>query len=783
MSIPTPSPSPEAQMKHWCDSIHFELVGTDCSPDRYFFSEEQKATLSLESLRDQAGDCEFCQKLAELILYRLDLNTKVSTGVENLIVLKDVRETTLTIAVRGHVVVPNWSFSSEGYSLRKVITIWMTAGSKHFDIVLQRAGAGGHVPVSINSENYAEDGDVEFLPPGSWRVDQPRDDSSSEDGSSSRDDILSEEETTAGDEASPEEKPKKVIAALQPTFGRPRPLLIDFEMLKKWMQLCGEQHNICQHHEDQISIPRFRLIDVNRKCIVQVGGDRRPPFATLSYVWGRRPFLRLVKANVSELEQEGSLEMVELPPTIRDAITVCEKLQVEYLWIDSLCIIQDDESVMLEVVDKMDSIYRESILTLIAASGTDAYSGIPGVRPGTRFLEQHTLEIRGVQLIDSVDEHQFDLHSMSKEPEWVSGTPWAQRAWTFQEALVSRKSLFFTAEQVYWNCREGLMSEDTTEYVDPDSIDRLEEDRMDSDYSPGQYENIAVAFSTRRLTYEADIGRAYLGTQTYLDKKWGGHRFSWGLPHGTFGPFLVWEWPFGSDRRLREGTHAVREHDGSIVKVPFPSWSWMAWTEISEDSRLMTFYGDEQRPHSPWFFVFNSAAELVAVPYGESYDEVSPLAKLLANGTGFRRAAVTEDVLPPELHTSPSLRHIALSFYTEVATVRYNPSVEMDYPPRDLQMISHEYPFSIKIGQRFYRIFEQDQTGSGGDGWQEVGLVAVFSGQMTKPRKFRGEYRLYCWPVVKRGGLRVRASDSSTIIFLRLWRDLPKLRWELVTMI
>ncbi|KAG5661767.1 hypothetical protein KAF25_004006 [Fusarium avenaceum] len=162
---------------------------------------------------------------------------------------------------------------------------------------------------------------------------------------------------------------------------------------------------------------------------------------------------------------------------------------------------------------------------------------------------------------------------------------------------------------------------------------------------------------------------------------------------------------------------------------------------------------------------------------------ISPLAKLLASGTGFRRASVTEDVLPPELHTSPPLRHIALSFYTEAATVRYNPPADMDYTPRDVQMICHKYPFSIKIRQRFYRIFEQDQTGSGGDGLGEVDLVAVFSGHMTKPRKFRGEYRLYCWPVVKKGGLRVRASDSSTVIVLRLWRDLHGLRWELVTMI
>lgn len=73
---------------------------------------------------------------------------------------------------------------------------------------------------------------------------------------------------------------------------------------------------------------------------------------------------------------------------------------------------------MLDVVDKMDSIYRQCILTRIAVSGADAYSGIPGVRPGTWFLEQHTLRTRVVQLIDSVDEHQFNLQSMSKEPGW-----------------------------------------------------------------------------------------------------------------------------------------------------------------------------------------------------------------------------------------------------------------------------------------------------------------------------------------------------------------------------
>ncbi|KAG7424627.1 hypothetical protein Forpi1262_v013704 [Fusarium oxysporum f. sp. raphani] len=629
---------------------------------------------------------------------------------------------------------------------------------KSLEIVLQRAGPGGRVPVAITSDKYTSHGDVTFLPPGSWRVDQP------------------------GDKPLPKDAPRERVGGLHPTLGRPRPLLIDFDRLRTWIQLCDEQHEICQYHEEPMNIPRFRLIDIKRKRILHVDRNKRPCFATLSYVWGTRQFLRLTKANVSDLEKEGCLGELELPPTISDAITVCEKLQISHLWVDSLCIIQDDESDMLEVIDKMDSIYSESILTIIAASGVDAYSGIPGVRPGARFLEQHPLEIRGVQLIDSVDKDQFRMQTSFQEPQWISGTPWARRAWTFQEALVSRKLLFFTSEQVYWSCREGLLSEDTTEYFRSNEIPGTNGRRLDSEFSPLEYQHIAVTFSTRRLTYEADIGRAYLGTQNYLDKKWGGHKFSWGLPHGAFGPFLMWEWSFASNRRLRKGTHPVRQLDGTIVKVPFPSWSWMAWTE---GGRLLDFYGDEPNAHCPLFFVYDSATQLTAVSYGSSWScQVKPLGDLLTNGADVRRAEVAEEDLPPELHSLPSIRHSALSFYTEVATVRYNSSTGFDDVPDDLHMRSYEYPFSIKVGQKFYRILEEHQTNSDENkGLEETDLVAVFSGQMTKPRKFRGEYRLYCWPVVKKGGVRVRASESSTIIFLSLWRDLPRLRWELVTML
>ncbi|KAM0343756.1 hypothetical protein ACHAPU_008183 [Fusarium lateritium] len=753
-------PSPATNTRHWCEAIDFELVGTDSSPSRYFYQDEQKATLSLVSLQDQAEDCDFCKQLVGLIFYRLKQNADIHAHGPDLVRPEDVKDTSVTISVLGGRETANWSFGFGGSKVRKAVEIWLQTDInpvKHSKIVLQRAGPGGRVPVTVTSDDYCDYDDVTFLPPGSWRVDE------------------------SGADDQPELFPTKRTGRLEPISGRRRPLLIDFERLRNWIQGCEKEHSICQYDQAPVNIPRFRLIDINKKCIIQVGGSERPGFATLSYVWGKRQFLRLVKSNVDELETEGCLKTLDLPPTIRDAITVCENLHISHLWIESLCIIQDDEAVMLEVVDKMDSIYGESILTIVAATGSDAFSGIPGIRPKTRFLEQHELKIRGVQLIDSVDGHQFRMQTRFQEPEWISGSPWARRAWTFQEALVSRRSLFFTSEQVYWSCREGLLSEDTTDYLNLEGNYDYEGNRMDSEFRPSEYENIALTFSTRRLTYEADIGRAYLGTQNYLDRKWGGHKFSWGLPHGAFGAFLVWEWSSEKDRRLRKGTHAVRQHDGSIVKVPFPSWSWMSWTE---GGRLMSFYGDEPEPHSPLFFVFNSASQLTPIPYGESscYD-VAPLPRLLANGGDKRRIKVTEDVLPLELHSTPSNRHIALVFYTDVVTVKYDPSAGFVNVPDDLQMTSHEYPFSIKIGQKFYRILEQDQTDAEEDGLVDVDLVAVFSGQMTKPRKFRGEYRLYCWPVLKKDDVRTRASDSSTIIFLKLWRDLPRLRWELVTML
>ncbi|CAG9957121.1 unnamed protein product [Clonostachys rosea f. rosea IK726] len=762
----------DVESTHCCESISFELIGTD---SYHFRDSNSRAALTFKELQLSGESCEFCAGLARLIDYR---SRQPATwagsyrypqrrdGERAMPTEEEMKGAHVQISIHGAKEARNWSFGFEGTSHRTVLDVRVMIGGPsnlHFEMLLQRAGPGGRVP----GGGYGDD-TITYDAPGGWRV------------------------SSVGDDRP---RPATQVASLEAALGRSRPLEVDYTMLRGWLDLClsHEDHDLCQQDDEGIHIPGFRLVDVEDMCIREDTDEHAPPFATLSYVWGKEPFLRLVKDNLETLMTPGSLRNAPLPLTISDAIEVCRNLQIRYIWIDSLCIIQDDESDKLEIIDSMDSIYRQSVLTIVAATGVNAHAGIPGVRPGTRTLVQQQLEIRGVPLIDSVDHRQLRMQTSYQEPEWISGTPWAQRAWTFQEALVARRILFFTAELVYWSCRQGLLSEDTVEYFEP----LIKSMRLDDEFDPLEYQQIATTFSRRELTFESDLGRAYLGTQNYLDAKWGGQKFSWGLPHGAFGSFLMWEWDFDTTRRQRQGTHPIKEANGTIARVAFPTWSWMGWIE---GGYLIHYFGDEPAAHSPLFHTFNRASELVEIQDGQHWrsrpHSIADL--LLGESAGSdevptnRKMELLEADIPPELSVTPFLKHRALLFYSQTATLRYDSSAGFKATssadkPSGLKMTRREYPFPVMIGDKFYKILEEHQKDeNNGESNKEtlrgIKLVAVFGGQMTKPRKFRGKFRIYIWPVIETSpGVWLRASYMSTVIFQDLWNILPRKKWELIS--
>lgn len=165
--------------------------------------------------------------------------------------------------------------------------------------------------------------------------------------------------------------------------GRTRPSLADVRLFRNWLALCDKIHGkdcIVQINR----CPLTRLIDVQESCIVEVVADHLYSYLALSYVWGHAKVLLLTKENRASLMLVDALKDQNLSQTISDAMLLTEKLGERYLWVDSLCIVQDDDADKAELIPRMDLIYSQAVLTIVAAAGSDANAGLSRMHNGTR---------------------------------------------------------------------------------------------------------------------------------------------------------------------------------------------------------------------------------------------------------------------------------------------------------------------------------------------------------------------------------------------------------------
>ena len=112
---------------------------------------------------------------------------------------------------------------------------------------------------------------------------------------------------------------------------------------------------------------------------------------------------------------EGNLQYVrsELPTTINDAIDLVTNLGERYLWVDNLCLIQDDEVDIAAGVKMMNSIYQGSYLNIVAGSGRDANAGLPRALKRPQYGCQVIEEMNGstqMAIVHSIDKHLAASH-------------------------------------------------------------------------------------------------------------------------------------------------------------------------------------------------------------------------------------------------------------------------------------------------------------------------------------------------------------------------------------
>ena len=136
-----------------------------------------------------------------------------------------------------------------------------------------------------------------------------------------------------------------------------------------------------------------------------------------------------------------------LPKVFQDAIHIAGWFGISYLWIDSLCILQDSHHDWIRESCKMKNIYKNSSLTVAATAATDPYGGC--------FRDRDPILVAPIRYRVSLEtqEHQTTFNRRAWEPA-IDSSPLSKRAWAFQERLLSPRLLHFGENQMLWECNE-----------------------------------------------------------------------------------------------------------------------------------------------------------------------------------------------------------------------------------------------------------------------------------------------------------------------------------------
>ncbi|KAK1724071.1 heterokaryon incompatibility protein-domain-containing protein, partial [Colletotrichum acutatum] len=224
-----------------------------------------------------------------------------------------------------------------------------------------------------------------------------------------------------------------------------------------WMGTCLVEHAECRVKGQAKSYPT-RLLEIGESGLRLVETQTTlvtGPYAALSYCWGPDPsFLRLTARNQDKL-RTGIVDD-ELPVAFREAIKVVPCLDIPYIWIDSLCIIQNGQGSTEDWTHesaRMADVYSDSILclALYRSANPDESTfrgGVPRFMPPT--------EVETICILDRNESvrHSCVVFSSSYYEDALYRQPLGSRGWALRERLLSSRVLGFGCGELFWSCAE-----------------------------------------------------------------------------------------------------------------------------------------------------------------------------------------------------------------------------------------------------------------------------------------------------------------------------------------
>lgn len=290
------------------------------------------------------------------------------------------------------------------------------------------------------------------------------------------------------------------------------------DIARFWLEDCCVAHERCK-----IEMPLLpkRVVDVvsGPEPFLFITQCQPGRYAALSYCFGNAPVLTTTGKTLHE--RQASIPMTVLPQTVRDAIIWTRQLGLQYLWIDSLCILQDSQSDWEVELSTMADIYRDATVTIPATAAPHAGSGCAPVR-------------NKLQLAPFTPLAGIAIQADFKRDAWIfRAGPLEKRGWTFQEIHLSRRVLRCGGEELAWQCR-------THSYLESDPGRSVGLHTSNSDASPRtslstrplddtrnmnsfttfqRWYQMVEAFSSRKLTYLEDKMPAFSGIARHFARQ------------------------------------------------------------------------------------------------------------------------------------------------------------------------------------------------------------------------------------------------------------------------
>lgn len=346
-------------------------------------------------------------------------------------------------------------------------------------------------------------------------------------------------------------------------------------MIKKWQFTCRRNHSDCLR-------PAFRP-----QRLLYVGGGQanyltlQPchessmptilEYAALSYMWGGHQ--RFLTTKDSLKARMTRIDFEDLPGTLRDAVLVCRAIGIQWLWVDVLCIVQDDPQDKLEQVKTMEEVYRSATLTIIPAFSLGSDEGFL-----SDTFENVTLPFQ--RFHDNTSSGRQGSVCLIKKQLDAPNFPIETRGWTMQERLLSTRLLFFHPGRIDWVCRQSHLFAGSSSSYSVNSIDGsvtrsnrawdkgdLNRSDMNIDVNTQieRWSHLFCEFSKRTLSDPLDRLPALAGVAKELRREFPG-----------IGDYVAGLWTKNLAQQLLWRTTLDEQPKWRLNKFIGPSWSWVS---------------------------------------------------------------------------------------------------------------------------------------------------------------------------------------------------------------